>query len=50
LALVAFTPAVLRAHALLFHLGRRFPIKRLGWSEVAHSLLFAVLLILASRM
>jgi hypothetical protein len=49
LALVAFAPAVLRAHGLLFHLGRRFPIKRLGWSEVAHSLLFAVLLILASR-
>lgn len=50
MALVAFTPAVLRAHGLLFHLGRRFPIKRLGWSEIAHSLLFAVLLILASRM
>lgn len=49
LALVAFAPAVLRAHGLLFHLGRRFPIKRLGWSEVAHSLLFAALLILASR-
>ncbi len=50
LALVAFTPAVLRAYALLFHLGRRFPIKQLGWSEVGHSIVFAVLLILASRM
>jgi hypothetical protein len=49
LALVAFAPAVLRAHGLLFLLGRRFPIKRLGWSEIAHSVLFAVLLILASR-
>lgn len=50
MVLVAFTPAVLRAHALLLHLGQRFPIKRLGWTEVAHALLFAVLLILASRM
>jgi len=50
MVLVAFAPAVLRAHGLLFHLGQRFPIKRLGWTEVAHSLIFAVLLILATRM
>lgn len=50
LVLLAFAPAVLRAHGLLFHLGRRFPIKRLGWTEVAHSVVFAVLLILANRM
>ena len=50
MVLLAFAPAVLRAHALLFQLGRRFPIKQLGWTEVAHSLLFAVLLILATRM
>lgn len=49
LVLAAFAPAVLRAHGLLFHLGRRFPIKRLGWTEVAHSIVFAVLLILAAR-
>ncbi len=49
MVLLAFAPAVLRAHGLLFQLGRRFPIKRLGWSEVAHSVVFAILLILASR-
>lgn len=45
--LLAFVPAILRAYGLLFHLGKRFPIKRLGWTEVAHSVVFAVLLILA---
>jgi hypothetical protein len=49
MVLVAFAPAVLRACALLFQLGHRFPIKQLGWSEVAHSVVFALLLILASR-
>jgi hypothetical protein len=49
MVLAAFAPAVLRAHGLLFHLGRRFPIKRLGWSEIAHSLLFAALLVLATQ-
>lgn len=48
--LVAFAPGILRATALLFELGERFPIKRLGWSEVAHSVAFAGLLILAFRL
>ena len=47
--LLAFVPAILCANGLLFHLGRRFPIRRLGWSEVAHSLVFAGLLILVFR-
>lgn len=47
--LLAFVPGILRAGGLLWHLGRRFPIRRLGWSEVAHSLVFAALLILAFR-
>jgi hypothetical protein len=45
--LVAFTPGVLRAGGLLLQLGHRFPIKRLGWTEVAHAVVFAVLLVLA---
>ena len=49
LVLVAFTPAILRASALLLHLGQKFPIKRLGWSEVGHALLFATLLVIALR-
>jgi hypothetical protein len=48
--LAAFAPGMLRAGGLLFHLGRRFPIRRLGWTEVGHSVLFAVLLILAFRL
>lgn len=48
--LVAFAPGLLRANGLLFQLGRRFPIRRLGWSEVAHSVVFATLLILAFRL
>lgn len=47
LALVAFAPGILRAHGLLFQLGQRFPIRRLGWSEVGHAVLFAALLLLA---
>jgi hypothetical protein len=47
--LIAFVPAILRAHALLLHLGQRFPIRRLGWTEVAHALLFATLLVLGFR-
>ena len=31
-------------------LGRRFPIRRLGWAEVVHSAVFAILLALAFRM
>ena len=47
--LLAFVPGILRANALLLHLGRRFAIRRLGWTEVAHSLVFGVLLVLAFR-
>lgn len=47
--LIAFLPGVLRALALAFQLGRRFPIRRLGWTEVAHAMAFAALLILALR-
>ncbi len=43
---LAFLPSILRANGLLWHLGKRFPIRRLGWTEVAHSLVFATLLIL----
>ena len=46
---LAFAPGVLRALALLPLLGRRFPIRRLGWSEVAHAVAFAALLILTFR-
>jgi len=46
---LAFLPSALRANGLLWHLGRRFPIRRLGWTEVAHSLVFAMLLILTFR-
>lgn len=46
LALVfAFVPAVFRSAGLLFHLGQRFAIRRLGWTEVAQSVTFAVLLV-----
>jgi len=45
----AFAPALLRAGYGLARLGERFAIRRLGWSEVVHSLLFALLLILAVR-
>ncbi len=47
---LAFAPAVLRAMALLLQLGRRFAIPRLGWTEVAHSLLFMALVIFAYRL
>lgn len=47
--LIAFLPGVLRALALAFQLGRRFPIRRLGWTEVAHAMAFAALLLLALR-
>ena len=46
---LAFVPGVIRAMALAGQLGRRFPIKRLGWSEVAQGVAFAALLILAFR-
>ncbi len=47
--LLAFAPGILRANGLLFQLGERFPIKRLGWMEVAHSIVFAALLVIAYR-
>lgn len=31
-------------------LGQPFPVRWLGWSEVAHSLVFAVLLVVAFRL
>lgn len=47
--LVAFVPGILRACQLATHLGQRFPIRRLGWNEVMHAVLFAALLVLAFR-
>jgi len=47
--LLAFTPGILRANRLAFQLGLRFPIRRLGWSEITHAAVFAALLILALR-
>lgn len=47
--LLAFVPGILRANGLVFHLGRRFAIPRLGWNEILHSVLFAALLIFALR-
>lgn len=47
--LLAFVPGILRANGLLFQLGRRFAIPRLGWNEIVHSVLFALLLVLALR-
>jgi hypothetical protein len=49
LLILAFAPGIFRAFQLAFQLGERFPIRRLGWSEVAHSVVFATLLILAFR-
>lgn len=47
--IVAFVPGILRACQLAIHLGQRFPIRRLGWNEVIHAVLFAALLVLAFR-
>jgi hypothetical protein len=47
--LLAFAPGVLRTAGLAAHLGRRFPIRRLGWTEIAHAAVFAALLVLALR-
>jgi hypothetical protein len=47
--LLAFVPGILRANGLIFQLGQRFPIRRLGWMEVAHSVVFAALLVIAYR-
>jgi YwiC-like protein len=43
-AVLAFIPGILRAGSLLFNLGRPFAIRRLGWSEIVHSAIFALLL------
>jgi hypothetical protein len=47
--LLAFAPGIMRAMILVFQLGERFPIKRLGWTEVVHSIVFASLLVIAYR-
>ncbi len=47
--LFAFAPAVIRGGYGLARLGERIAIRRLGWTEVVHALLFACLLILALR-
>ncbi len=47
MVLAAFAPGILRAASLLFYLGRRFPIKQLGWIEVGQAVLFATLLAVA---
>lgn len=46
-AALPFLPAAGRALAGVIWLDGRLQIKRLGWSEVAHSLIFAALLILS---
>jgi len=48
--LLAFAPGILRANGLIFQLGQRFPIRRLGWMEIAHSIVFAALLVMAYRL
>ena len=47
--LLAFVPGILRGNGLLFQLGRRFTIPRLGWNEMLHAAAFAVVLVLAFR-
>jgi hypothetical protein len=46
LATLAFAPVVVRAIIGVGRLSSQLHIKRLGWTEVAHSIVFAVLLIL----
>ena len=46
LATLAFVPVVVRAAIGVARLSSQLHIKRLGWTEVAHSIVFAVLLIL----
>jgi hypothetical protein len=48
--LLAFLPGIVRASRLAFQLGERFSIRRLGWTEVAHSVVFALLLVLIFRL
>ncbi len=47
--LLAFAPGIARATGLIFQLGERFPIRRLGWMEIVHSVVFAALLVMAYR-
>jgi hypothetical protein len=47
---LAFVPSILRAGRLLFEMGRRFPIRQLGWTEIAHAAVFGSLLILGMRL
>ena len=47
LVLLAFAPGLVRANGLALHLGQRFPIRQLGWTETAHAAVFAALLVLA---
>jgi hypothetical protein len=49
LATLAFAPVVVRAAIGVGRLSSTLRIKRLGWTEVAHSVMFAVLLVLAER-
>ena len=46
LSTLAFAPVVVRATIGVGRLSSQLHIKRLGWTEVAHSIVFAVLLIL----
>lgn len=50
MVLLAFAPGILRASGLLYQLGEKFPIKRLGWMEIVHSVVFAALLVMAYRL
>jgi hypothetical protein len=47
LATLAFAPVVVRAAIGVRRLSSTLRIQRLGWTEVAHSVMFAVLLVLA---
>jgi hypothetical protein len=49
MVLLAFVPGILRASGLVSQLGKKFPIKQLGWSEIVHALLFMILLVMAYR-
>lgn len=48
--LLAFAPGILRASGLVFQLGQKFPIRRLGWMEIVHSVVFAALLVMVFRL
>jgi hypothetical protein len=48
-ALLAYAPVVIRAVVGVCRLSPALRIKRLGWTEVAYSFVFASLLILARR-